>query len=116
MSWRTKKRKERPLPTTEKLARALEAEKDPRLEQMIERARAGYYDDYKSELTFPIRTLVEDLGDLGKWDLVRRAMAGEFDATREESDEWARSPEGQETFRALLERTRAFIEREDEGE
>lgn len=33
--------------------------------------------------------------------MVSRVIDGDFDATREESDEWARSPEGQETFRQL---------------
>ncbi len=33
--------------------------------------------------------------------LAQRVLDGEFDATREESDAWAASPEGQETFRQL---------------
>ncbi|KKK69903.1 hypothetical protein LCGC14_2929370 [marine sediment metagenome] len=33
---------------------------------------------------------------------VKRAMNGEFDATKEESDAWANSPEGQQTFNDLV--------------
>jgi hypothetical protein len=35
-------------------------------------------------------------------EMVQRAIDGEFDASREESAEWAASPEGQETFRTLV--------------
>ena len=33
--------------------------------------------------------------------MAQRVIAGEFDASKEESDEWARSPEGQETLGLL---------------
>jgi hypothetical protein len=68
---------------------------------MIARARAGYYDDFRSELATPIIQLVADLRAIHQDDLARRVEAGEFDATKEESDAWARSPEGQATFREL---------------
>jgi hypothetical protein len=35
--------------------------------------------------------------------LAERVIAGEFDATKEESDQWARSPEGRAAMRALVE-------------
>lgn len=34
-------------------------------------------------------------------DLASRVMAGEFDASKEESDAWMASPEGQDTLRQL---------------
>jgi hypothetical protein len=36
--------------------------------------------------------------------LRRRVIDGEFDASGEEGDEWAASPEGQETFRKLVDK------------
>jgi hypothetical protein len=99
-------------PTTEKLARALEAiPAIPR--EMVRNARDGMYDDFKSPLTFPEITLVAELRKVaGNTSLPRsarqeiskmaqRVIDGEFDATPEESAAWAASPDGQETFRAL---------------
>lgn len=76
------------IPTTEKLAKALEAANDPKLDEMIVLALAGYYDDYKSELVNPIGQLVADLRELGHEALAQRAINGEFDGTPEESSAW----------------------------
>jgi hypothetical protein len=87
--------------TTEKLATALEEERAPK--SMVARAREGYYHDFLSPLAMPIHQLV---GDARRYDLTRiakRAMQGDFDATKEESDEWAASEEGRQTIRDLLE-------------
>jgi hypothetical protein len=99
-------------PTTEKLARALEA--IPAIPPaMVKNAREGMYDDFKSPLTFPEITLVAELRavagnkslprsarqEIGK--MAQRVIDGEFDATPEESAAWAESPEGKETFRQL---------------
>ena len=85
--------------TKERLALILE---EAGLTDMAARARAGYYDDYESELVMPCIQLVSDLYAAGRRDLALRARAGEWDATMEESQAWARSPEGQATFRSLL--------------
>lgn len=77
-----------PIPTTERLAQALEALEDPRLADMILKARAGYYDDFKSELTTPLVQLYHDLTDLKRFDMLQRVMDGEFDSTPEESRAW----------------------------
>lgn len=87
-------------PTTEKLARALEENNAPK--EIVNKARAGYYDDYKSPLAFPEMQLVEDARAAGLERIVNGVMNGEWDATKEESDEWARSPEGQATFAELI--------------
>ena len=87
-------------PTTDRLAEALSLAGAPK--DMIERALAGYFDDFLSPLPAPIVQLVTEARKYGLVDIARRAMAGEFDSTKEESDAWARSPEGQETFRQLL--------------
>lgn len=86
------------LPTTERLALSLEHAHAPKV--MITAARAGAYDDCKSESATPITDLVRDLtqaardapGQPLKGDMLRlaqRAKLGEFDATREESEAWA---------------------------
>ena len=98
--------------TTAKLARALsEIPGMPRY--MIERAISGRYHDYLSPLDTPELQLVRDLLNLAntpatKYDarpmlraLADRVIAGEFDASKEEADEWAASAEGQETFAQL---------------
>jgi hypothetical protein len=102
--------------TTAKLARALR--ELPTLAvppAMIRRAEAGYYHDYLSPLALPEVALVNELGALanqpGRAELAglallglrQRVIDGEFDASAAESDAWAASPEGQETF-ALLTR------------
>jgi hypothetical protein len=76
------------IPTTERLARALEAANDPALAEMIVHARAGHYDDFKSELNAPITALVRDLRAAGHLELVQRARDGEFDSTPAEGAEW----------------------------
>ena len=79
-------------PTTERLAEALEADGAP--DEMIERARTGYYDDFKSRLAMPIMQLVADCRHEGLHAIAKFAMEGEFDSTRDEAEEWARSEEG----------------------
>jgi hypothetical protein len=98
--------------TTAKLARAL-SEVPGMPEDMIKRAIDGFYHDYLSPLTFPEIQLVSDLKALARLPttgpkakaalivLARRVADGDFDASKEESDAWAASEEGRETFRQL---------------
>ena len=79
--------------TKERLASRLEA--SGASEEMIKNARLGMYDDFISPLPNPIMHLVSDLRKEGLHDLAQRAMDGEFDATREESEAWFES-EGKE--------------------
>ena len=75
------------------------------LPEMAAKAKTGYYHDFMSPLDFPCLQLAKDLHDAGTpaaLALRSRHMNGEFDATSEESDEWARSAEGQDPFRGLL--------------
>lgn len=98
--------------TTVKLAKALrEIPGVP--QEMITRAIDGYYHDYLSPLDLPEMQLITDLRELASAPAtprdsraLLRALAqdiieGKHDASKEESDEWAASPEGQETFRQL---------------
>lgn len=87
-------------PTTERLADALTEAGAP--VAMVLKARTGYYDDFKSPLTFPEMQLLADVREAGLESFAERVIDGEFDATPEESDAWAQSPEGQETFAELL--------------
>lgn len=74
------------IPTTERLAEALrQAGASP---EMIASALAGHYDDYKSELFCPIRQLVADARKAGLEDIAQRAIAGDFDATDWEHEDW----------------------------
>lgn len=86
-------------PTTERLARALEAARAPAA--MVRKARDGYYDDYKSPLAMPETRLYNDAKAAGLHAIAAAVLDGEFDATKEESDAWAASPEGQQAFRDL---------------
>jgi hypothetical protein len=83
------------------------------LMDMSLKARGGYYHDYLSPLDMPEIQLVRDLADAATrvhdrqgqiLDLRERVMHGEFDASKEESDDWAASEEGQAAFRMLTER------------
>jgi hypothetical protein len=99
--------------TTVKLARALKAIPGVPPE-MIQRARDGYYHDFLSPLDMPEVQLIADLRELADRPAtprnsrpLLRALAkavtdGQYDASKEESDEWARSPEGQETMAAAM--------------
>jgi hypothetical protein len=88
------------IPTSEKLARALEQAGAP--SGMIEAARLYYYDDYKGHSANNINELVRDAQAAGLPGIVLAAKAGDFDGQKWEADEWARSTEGQETFAALM--------------
>jgi hypothetical protein len=105
-----------PLPeehTARKLGRALRA--IPGVpEQMITWAEGGYYHDFLSPLVFPEMTLHALLRGMARDPkypessrvqlaaLDEALVRGEYDATREESDQWAKSDEGREVFRELV--------------
>lgn len=95
--------------TKDMLAAALTAVE---LTDMAARAATGYYHDFLSPLDMPETELVNDLtvaaqtgkgiGKAAILELRKRVINGDFDASKEESDEWAKSPEGQATFGKLL--------------
>ena len=83
------------------------------LNDMAQRAEAGYYDDYLSPLPDNIGQLVHDLLETAaslKDDsrvvailtLRQRAINGDFDGSTAESEAWAASPEGRAAQRALM--------------
>jgi hypothetical protein len=90
-------------PSAWRLAHALALIPAP--DNMVQAALDGYFGDYTSPLDLPTMQLIDDLWKLyeqtgnARYLHVRdRAKEGEFDGTKEESDAWAASPEGQETF------------------
>lgn len=76
------------IPTPEKLAQALEELDDPKLADMIELARKGYYDDYKTTIPAPTVQLVLDLRKAGYDKMAERAKDGKWEAKRWEAEEW----------------------------
>ncbi len=81
------------LPTRYKLARALES---AGFNDLAARARADEFDDYRSPHATPQIRLVEELRaaravpcDPAVEAFVKRVIAGEFDGTKEEAEQWA---------------------------
>lgn len=70
-------------------------------EAFAKRAETGEFDDYADTYTCPITQLYMELSAAGFTKFAARVANGEFDATKEESDEWARSPSGQEIAKSL---------------
>lgn len=73
------------------------------------RAQTGEFDDYADTYTCPITQLYSELKAAGLTKFAARVADGEFDATKEESDEWARSPSGQEAARMLTPEMRKVL-------
>ncbi len=70
-------------------------------EAFAKRAETGEFDDYADTYVCPITQLHNELYAAGFRKFAERVANGEFDATKEESDEWARSPSGQEAAKML---------------
>jgi hypothetical protein len=94
--------------TRDKLAaelRKIAAEASPanavKYEAFAMRAATGEFDDYADTYPCPITQLYMELKAAGFNKFAARVSDGEFDATKEESDEWAASPEGQKIFDQL---------------
>ena len=93
--------------TREKLAAelrkvaAMSAEHAPKYEAFAKRAETGEFDDYADTYVCPITQLHGELHAAGFTKFAARVADGEFDATKEESDEWARSPSGQDAAKHL---------------
>ena len=70
-------------------------------EAFAKRAETGEFDDYADTYVCPITQLHNELRAAGFDKFAARVANGEFDATKEESDEWVRSPSGQEAAKML---------------
>ena len=79
-------------------------------EAFAKRAETGEFDDIASDAhACPITQLHNELQAAGFTKFAARVADGEFDATKEESDEWAYSEEGQAAFRQLSPEMRKVI-------
>lgn len=85
-----------------KAAETAPPEKAKVYEALAVRALTGEFDDYGSKHACPITELWKELQRAGLEKFARRVAGGEFDATQEESDEWANSAEGKAAFASLL--------------
>lgn len=70
-------------------------------EAFAKRAETGEFDDYADTYVCPVTQLHAELTAAGFTQFAKRVAAGEFDATKAESDEWARSPAGQAAAKQL---------------
>lgn len=105
---RTRDRLAAALRTLAAVARPDKAEK---YEAFARRAETGEFDDYSSAHGYvcPVTQLHNELIAAGLTRFAKRVASGEFDATKEESDEWARSPEGQEAAKDLSPELRRLL-------
>jgi hypothetical protein len=88
--------------TKDKLAEAL---RGIGLDAMAAKAAEGYYHDFLSPLAMPEIALIGDLLAAGTPEamaLRQRVIDGDFDASTAESDEWAKSADGQAAFATLM--------------
>ena len=78
-------------------------------EAFAKRAETGEFDDYADTYVCPITQLHGELSAAGFAKFAARVANGEFDATKEESDEWARSPSGQDAAKRLPQEMRELL-------
>lgn len=89
--------------TANRLAAAIrEVGTDPRHHALAERAATGEFGDYADTHVCPITELHRLCHEHGLHELAGRVANGEFDASKDESDEWAGSPSGQAAFAELV--------------
>jgi hypothetical protein len=81
-------------------------------EAFAKRAETGEFDDYADTYACPITQLHNELKAAGFDKFAARVANGEFDATKEESDEWANSPAGQEIAKSLSPELRKILNME----
>lgn len=73
------------------------------------RAERGEFDDYADTYVCPVTQLYSELIAAGFTKFAKRVAEGEFDATKEESDEWVRSPAGQKVAKDLSPEMRSVL-------
>lgn len=88
--------------TAERLAAAIrEVATEQRHHRLAERAASGEFGDFADTHACPITELHRLCRQYGLHSLAERVADGEFDASKEESDEWARGPSGQAVAKDL---------------
>lgn len=102
--------------TRERLAaelRAVAAKATPdhaaRYEALAARAETGEFDDFGTAHVCGPTALYQELTAAGFDKFARRVAGGEFDASIEESDEWAYSEEGRAAMKGFTAEQRAAL-------
>ena len=96
--------------SSQRLADALRA---AGLETMAKRAEQNEFHDFLSDHALPVMRLMQELHyvvristhestRIAAANIAQRVVDGEFDAGKEESDDWAKSSEGQAAFDELV--------------
>jgi hypothetical protein len=88
---------------------AAQSQHADKYEAFAKRAETGEFDDYADTYVCPINQLHSELKAAGFEKFAARVANGEFDATKEESDEWARSPLGQDAAKGLSPEMRKML-------
>ena len=98
-----------------KVAEQSSPENAAKYEAFAVRAATAEFDDFADTYVCPITQLYTELCAAGFTQFAKRVANGEFDATKEESDEWANSPAGQEAFSHLSPALAAVLRGEKKG-
>ena len=99
--------------TAVKLAKLL---READLNEMADKAEVGYYHDFLSPIDMPSIQLATDLAVAAKTGnkaaglLLARHYNGDFDASLEESNDWAKSEDGQATLAMIPPHMRHLFE------
>ena len=80
-----------------------------RYEALAARAETGEFDDFGTVHVCGPTALFHELKAAGFDKFAKRVAAGEFDASMEESNEWANSPEGREAMKDFTREQRAAL-------
>lgn len=92
-----------------KIAAIASPDNAAKYEAFAKRAETGEFDDYADTYVCPITQLYSELTAAGFTKFADRVANGEFDATKEESDEWARSQSGQDAAKQLTPEMREIL-------
>lgn len=76
---------------------------------LADRAETGEFDDYGTVHPCGLTALHAEMMKLGFARFAARVAGGEFDATFEESDEWANSPDGRKAMKDFTPEQRAAL-------
>jgi hypothetical protein len=88
--------------TAKRLAEAIrDAATEERHRRLADRAETGEFSDYSDAHACGITEAHRLCQQYGLGAIAQRLATGEFDATKEESDEWARSASGQDAAKQL---------------
>lgn len=86
-----------------------EAATERRHHKLADRAASGEFTEYADTHACPLTELYRFCRQYGLHQLAERVADGEFDATKDESDEWAKSSSGQELARELSPEMREVV-------